>query len=418
MPIIHFNDCFNGDHRHLNGAGNSTFSKNDEKTLPLKVNLANVLSVDYLGALIATLLFPFLLLPFFGVFRTGIFFGLVNILLGILVWRFFSTQLKLQNSNFLYLTSALIAFAFSGLLIFAQPILERWDNDAFTHRVVFSKQTPYQHIVLTKNKNDLRMYINRIIQFSTLDEYRYHEALALIPIQATPFKKRVLVLGGGEGLLVRELLKENTIESITVVDLDEQVFDLAKNHPYLSQVNQKAFENPKVKLVADDAATFLANSDDLFDLIIADLPDPSNQEVARLYSTFFYKLIVNRLSKFGVFATQATGTFHTNKAFWCIYETIKASGFEHVSPYHAYVPSFGDWGFIVASNHAWKLEDWRPIYNTRFLDTTVVKNMSIFETRYCPSRFYCRQPFRPTSTLGLLPERLAKMEQRTDKVSF
>lgn len=350
-----------------------------KKHYPLKVNLANVLSLDYFGALIATLLFPFLLLPWFGVFRTGVFFGLVNIMLGLLVWYFFAAQLKLKPSYLISGTGIIIPLGFAGLLWFAQPILERWDNESFTHRVIFSKQTPYQHIILTQNNHDLRLYINRIIQFSSLDEYRYHESLALIPLNVAPYKKQVLVLGGGEGLLVRELLKDEAIEQITVVDLDAQIFDLAKNHHLLHQLNEGALLNPKVKLINDDAAQFLANENSYYDIIISDLPDPSNQEVARLYSTFFYKLVQTRLSKNGIFATQATGTFHTNKAFWCIKETIAASGFDYVYPYHTYVPSFGDWGFILAANQALQPQNWDTDYPTKYLSQDRIPLLFEFE---------------------------------------
>lgn len=350
-----------------------------KKHYPLKVNLANVLSVDYLGALIATLLFPFLLLPFLGIFRTGIFFGLINVLLGVVVWQFFSKQLHLKNSMTLYAVSLFVLLAFGGLIYFTKPILAKWDNDAFTHRVIFSKQTPYQHLILTKNKDDLRLYINRIIQFSSLDEYRYHESLGLIPLNAAPFKKKVLVLGGGEGLLVRELLKESKIEEITIVDLDIEMFNLARTNPYLKKLNQGVLDHPKVKLEVNDAATFLSESDDLYDIILADLPDPSNQEVARLYSTFFFKLIQKRLSRFGIFATQATGTFHTNKAFWCIHETIKSSNFQYTYPFHAYIPSFGDWGFVMAANQPIEIQKLTIPYETKFLNSNSIPELFTFE---------------------------------------
>ena len=346
---------------------------------PLKENLANVLSVDYLGALIATLIFPFLMLPFFGIFRTSLLFGLLNLSLGFAILLFFSRHLDKTSKRVVQASLVVIPAAFTALLVFAGPILERWDNQAFTHRIIHSQQTPYQHLVLTRNRDDIRLYINRIIQFSSIDEYRYHESLALLPLQLTPYTRNVLVLGGGEGLLVRELLKEPDIEKIVVVDLDQAVFDLATQNPYLRKLNEESLLSPKVSLVTADASVFLQQDQQLYDLIIADLPDPASEEVARLYSTFFYKLVQNRLTPNGLFATQASSPFHTNVAFWCIFETLSSSGFTQVLPYHTYVPSFGDWGFMMASNRKISPIDWQARHETRFLDSIQVARMFEFE---------------------------------------
>ena len=347
---------------------------------PLKENLANVLSVDYLGALIATLIFPFLMLPYFGIFRTSLLFGLLNLSLGYVILLFFSQYLDKTTKGFIQVSLVGIPAVFVALLAFAGPILQRWDDQAFTHRIIHSQQTPYQHLVLTRNKADIRLYINRIIQFSSVDEYRYHESLALVPLQLAPYTKNVLVLGGGEGLLARELLKDPAVERITIVDLDQAVFDLAAQNPYLRKLNKESLQHPKVSTITTDASVFLQENDQLYDLIIADLPDPSNEEVARLYSTFFFKLVRNNLTPHGLFATQASSPFHTNAAFWCIYETLKASGFARVVPYHAYVPSFGDWGFMMAADRDFDPVQWRtPPYETRFLDTSQVRRLFEFE---------------------------------------
>lgn len=346
---------------------------------PLKSNLAYVLSLDYVGALVATLLFPFLLLPFVGTFRTSLIFGLVNVLLGFFVYRFFTKELSVQRKNKLE-WAALGCVAFFLLLgVFSGQLLKHWEDNFYSSEVIYSKQTPYQQLVLTKNQRDIRLYINRIIQFSSIDEYRYHEALGLYPLSVAPYKKKVLILGGGEGLLVREVLKFSEIESVTIVDLDEEVFRLAKENSHLKKINQDALNHPKVKLVVDDAMQFLQSTNEFYDIILADLPDPSNESLARLYSTIFYKLVQSKLSANGLFATQATSTFHTKNAFWCIYETLRESGFTNVYPYHVYVPSFGDWGIVMAANHPLKIDDVPLEIPAKFLDSTLLKKMFFFE---------------------------------------
>jgi spermidine synthase len=348
-------------------------------------NLSNVLSLDYFGALAATLLFPFLLLPALGVFRTSVLFGLLNIVLGFLVVLWGAKDLPRRSRTRLELAAAVPALAFTGLLFAAKPLLQTWENNAFTHQVVFARQTPYQHLALTQNHEDVRLYLNRIIQFSSMDEYRYHEVLAMLPMTTAPYKGSVLILGGGEGLLAREVLKFPELESLYIVDLDSAVFELGRSHPLVREINHDALHQDKVRRIAQDAAVFLDTVRQSFDVVIADLPDPSNEAVARLYSTAFFKKILRCLRPNGIFATQATSPFHTKNAFWCIGETIRAAGFEDVKPVHAFVPTFGDWGFFLASRRGFALKSPPESLPRRFLDSTVVSKMQYFEADLRPS---------------------------------
>ncbi len=349
-----------------------------KENYPLNSNLAYVLSLDYIGALIATLLFPFLLLPYLGTFRTSIVFGLINIGLGLLVYWYFTKNDKDKRKKQLELLAVGCLAFFMVLATFSGKLLKHWEDSFFTSRVVYSKQTPYQHLVVTKNKKDIRLYINRIIQFSSIDEYRYHETLGMLPLLNAPYKKNILILGGGEGLLAREVLKFPEVETVTIIDLDEAVFNLAKENIHIKNLNAASLLNPRVTTVAHDAMTFLIESESLYDVIIADLPDPSNDALARLYSTSFYKLIQNHLTPNGVFATQASSPFHTRNAFWCIKETIAASGFKNIYPFHTYVPSFGDWGFILASNLTLTPQTFNTPLPTRYLEPDLVKKMFFF----------------------------------------
>ena len=346
---------------------------------PLRSNLAYVLSLDYIGALIATLLFPFILLPFVGTFRTSIIFGVVNIALGFFIYRFFTKELSVERKKWLEWAALGCMVFFLGLGISSGKLLKHWEDSFFSSEVVYAKQTPYQNLVLTQNKKDIRLYINRIIQFSSIDEYRYHESLAMIPMEAAPYKKNILVLGGGEGLLAKQLLKYPQVENITIVDLDAEVFRLAKENPHVIKVNESSLLNEKVKLIEGDAMDFLKNDEQLYDLILVDLPDPSNESVARLYSTSFFRLAKNRLTPNGIYATQASSPFHTRNSYWCIYETLKASDFKNVYPYHTYVPSFGEWGYIMASDLNLDVETISPSVNCQYLDDKVVDKMFYFE---------------------------------------
>jgi len=349
-----------------------------KKYYPLRVNLANVMSLDYFGALVATLLFPFLLLPFFGLFRSSVFFGLVNVALGVFVLWYFVGHLRRPLLPWLLGFAFLIGLVFAALLYLAQPLLERWDSRAYPHRIVYSERTPYQQLTITKNRSDVRLHINRVIQFSSTDEYRYHEALGIVPLEAAPYAEQVLILGGGEGLLAREVLKSPEVKAVTIVDLDPAVFRIGREQPYVRELNKGALDDPRVTTVAEDASLFLSETEAYYDLILVDLPDPTNESVARLYSTYFFGLARSRLTAHGVLATQATSPFHTRDAFWCIVKTLEASGFSYVRPYHTYVPSFGDWGFVLAAGQPLPMVPFSTDLPVRYLDAEVVEAMQHF----------------------------------------
>lgn len=344
----------------------------------LKDNLSNILSFDYLGALIATLLFPFLLLPFLGIFKTSLFFGLINMSIGFSVLYFFSDTLKISQRRTLNLYCFTAFSTLAAVFIFSQSILSAWSDYTYQDRVLYSKETPYQRIVLTKNKDDIRLFLNGNLQFSSTDEYRYHESLVHIPMMNCDCKK-VLLLGGGDGLAIRELKKYDSIESLTLIDLDPAVTELATENPYISALNQHAFNDKKLNLINEDAFVYLNNTDEQYDLIIIDLPDPNNTSLARLYSKEFYLLVSQRLNDTGSFVTQATSPFYATDAFWTINKTIHAAGYIETVPYHTNIPSFGEWGFILASNSRVNLDVERLPENTKYVDPYSVKHMLYFE---------------------------------------
>lgn len=350
-----------------------------KKYYPLKINLSNVLSVDYFGALIATLLFPFVLLPWIGVFKSSLIFGWLNIGLGVINLWYFSDFLNLKKKRIYGFAAFLASLYFALMLLFSQVLLDNWSDSLYRDDIIFNKQTPYQYIVLTKGGDDVRLYLNRVIQFSSVDEYRYHEAITHIPMSLARYKKNVLVLGGGEGLVIRELLKHPEIETITVVDLDPEMFKLAIENPYVAELNQHSLTHSKVKREATDAFQYLQFTEQLYDLIIADLPDPTNDAIARLYSKEFFKLAHRRLTPSGVFVTQASSPYHTNQAFWSIEASMQAGGFVHTLPYHAYVPSFGDWGFVMGSDLPLDTSRIDIQVPTQFLENKMMDKLFYFE---------------------------------------
>jgi spermidine synthase len=319
-----------------------------EKHYKLKANLANVLSIDYFGALIATLIFPLFLLPWLGVFKTSLLFGLANLSIALTLLWYFYEQIPLGQRRFLRAFLILSFITLMGLMAFSTKLSNQWNEAVYEDRIVHSQQSPYQQLILTKYRDDIRLYLNGGLQFSSIDEYRYHESLVHPAMARVPHAKSVLILGGGDGLATRELLNYSSIQSVTIVDLDPAVADLAKSNVYLSELNQHAFSDPKVNIIHTDAFVYLSETPKQYDLIIIDLPDPKTISLARLYSRQFYNIVRNRLNRKGVMVTQATSPYFATDAFWSIHNTVSAAGFSAVLPYQVDIPSFGNWGFVLA----------------------------------------------------------------------
>ena len=313
-------------------------------------NISDVLTFDYLGALGATLLFPFFLLPFLGLYRSSLLFGFINLLVAFITLRMFRDQLNVSNRiNTMLNLGHLALAAVIGFMIYkTDSHLSQWNESLYKFPIIHTENSQYQKIDLAKNDAEFRLYLNGAIQFSSRDEYRYHEALVHIPLSQLDRIDNVLVLGGGEGLAVREILKYQEIKSVDVVDIDPAITDLAKSNQLISRLNKQSLSDPRVKTIHQDAFAYLKEVDARYDAIIIDLPDPTNEHIARLYSDAFYKLCMNRLNFDGIISTQATSPNLSTNAFWCINETLRSCGLNYTYPYFVNIPSFGNWGFIMA----------------------------------------------------------------------
>ena len=314
----------------------------------LRATLANVLSLDYLGALVAALLFPYLLLPALGNLHTGLLTGLVNALVGAGLLGNCWGQLSPSWRRMLAIQAALVLAGLLMLLAAAKPLLERWESDLYADRIVYSQQTPYQKIVLTRWHDELRLYLDGHLQFASSDERRYHESLVHPAMALARNRQRVLIIGGGDGLTAREVLKYPDAEEIDEVDLDQAMTDLARRNLYLTQLNENALNHPRVRVRNEDAFLFLQEAHAAYGVIILDLTDPRTEAVTKLYSVEGYQLCRRLLGPGGVLVTQATSPYHARQAFWCIGASLEEAGFR-VYPYHVLVPSFGEWGFQLAS---------------------------------------------------------------------
>jgi spermidine synthase len=307
--------------------------------------VSNVLTFDYLGALGASLLFPIVLVPRLGLVRSPMLFGAINV--GVALWTTVVLRKALGARRRLQIAGvAALSLLGAGMLL-ADDILQLGEGNLYADEIVLARTTPYQRIVLTAWKDDLRLFLNSNLQFSSRDEYRYHEALVHPGLAAVPAAQRVLILGGGDGLALREVLRYPSVDSVTLVDLDPEMTRLFRTHPDLRRLNRAAFDDARVRVVNEDAFVWVDQPDQLFDFAIVDFPDPSNFSLGKLYTTTFYRMLLRHLTPDGVFAVQATSPLFARQSYWCIVTTVEQSGLA-AAPYHVYVPSFGEWGFVLA----------------------------------------------------------------------
>jgi len=337
--------------------------------------VSRVLTFDYLGALAVSLLFPLFLAPHLGLVRTGFLFGLINAATALATLYYFRDGIGHAAARFLRGAVVMVLLAFG--FIFSDHLVYWGERGMFGDDIVEAITSPYQRLVITRWKDDLRLYINGNLQFSSRDEYRYHEAMVHPLLQTLPWARSVLVLGGGDGLALREILRYPNIEKVTLVDLDPRVTALFSSSPALVALNHGSFSDPRLHLVNADAARWLEDDVGTFDAAFVDFPDPTNFALGKLYSVPFYRLLKRHVAAGGAIVVQSTSPFFAPHAYWSIEATLTEAGWR-TYPYHVYVPSFGEWGFILATEGATFSVPASYQLSMRYLDASVTREMFEF----------------------------------------
>ena len=345
--------------------------------LDFKELIARVLALDYVGALAASILFPLILVPMLGLVRTSLFFGILNGAVGLWGTWLLSDLMRPNRVTFLRVKAVVVIALLSIGMIKSESLTNLAEAELFPDAIIFARSSQYQRIVVTRGRTGFSMYLNGNLQFNSFDEYRYHEALvhpAVASLEKLP--KRVLILGGGDGLAAREILKYESIREVVLVDLDPEITSLAVKLPLLAELNKRALSDKRISVVNADAFVWLDRTTErAFDLAIVDFPDPNNYSLGKLYSTRFYKLLKKKLKPEASVVIQSTSPLYARKSYWCIFDTVKASGFE-VRPYQTTVPSFGIWGYVLARSKEFEIPERLPDgVETKFLDSGTMVSM-------------------------------------------
>ncbi len=322
------------------------------REVTLKNLVSQVLTFDYLGALAVSVAFPIVLVPHLGLIRTGLLFGLLNA--AVAVWALWVFRHELRRFAAHAVACALTLIALAVAFVFADAITTLAEDKFYQDRIVLAATSPYQRVVVTQGRTGHKLFLNGNLQFAERDEYRYHEALVHPAMAAFGAPRRVAVLGGGDGMAVREILKYPSVENVTLVELDPKMTQLFRQDPAMARLNGGALSSPKLTIVNTDAFQWLQQGTEMFDVIVVDFPDPTNFSIGKLYTNSFYALLAQRLSASGYAVIQTTSPLVARQSFWTVASTLESVGLT-VTPYHANVPSFGEWGYLLASHRPWHM---------------------------------------------------------------
>ena len=336
--------------------------------------VSRVLTFDYIGALGGALLFPMFLVPHLGLVRSSLAIGLLNGLVALWGTWILAPLLKQGLIGFLRFRAVLVLVILVIGFIKADRFTTLAEDTLYVNPVVYSETSAYQRIVITQEGKLFQLYLNGSLQFNSADEYRYHESLVHPAMMAHENPHRVLILGGGDGLALREVLKYPSVGSVTLVDLDPAMTSLYQNFPPLNELTDYAFESKSISLdvINQDAYIWIQSTQKEFDVVIIDFPDPHSYSLSKLYTRRFFRLLNKRLTGESKIGIQCCSPLFSRKAYWCIITTMEEAGFQ-VKPYSVSVPSFGIWGFAVSSLQPveWKqpMPDSLRFFNRDVLET-------------------------------------------------
>ncbi|MEU3598589.1 polyamine aminopropyltransferase [Streptomyces sp. NPDC006798] len=347
--------------------------------------VADMFAVDYIGALVGGLAFPLFLLPVFGQLKGALVVGAVNAVAGVIVvlWIFRKETRRIVRFSLVAGMAGVLA-VLGTVYVLADEIEVTARQQLYRDPIVHAETTPYQDIVLTRStaftgSPDLRLFLNGDLQFSSVDEYRYHEALVHPAMSGN--RSSVLILGGGDALALREVLRYDDVDRVTLVDLDPAVTRLARTYGPLRELNGDALRDPRVTAVNADAFNWLRDADQRYDTVVIDFPDPDTAALAKLYSVEFYHLLGRVLNPGARVLVQGGSPFFAPKTYWSIVESVREAGYS-TTQYQVDVPSFGNWGFVLATRGKGgpapepRLADGAP--QLRFLDAAVLKASTVF----------------------------------------
>ncbi|MCK8119507.1 polyamine aminopropyltransferase [Pseudoalteromonas sp. 2CM37A] len=331
----------------------------------LENNAGTIYGADYIGAGIGAAIWVSIMLAM-PIMQAAAWTALFNILAGLaFLWRYHA---HVRFAKALLVCHIVLLALFGFILVMGSSWMNSLSNVLYKDKVIYSQATKYQHVVLTErlSKNQpapiTDLYLNGRLQFSSIDEQIYHSMLVYPAMLASNRHDSVLIIGGGDGLALRDVLKW-AVNDVTLIDLDAQLLNLFghKDGDFtapesiskrLLALNKQSMLDPRANIIVGDAfleVERLLDQGKQFDTILIDLPDPNHPDLNKMYSDYFYNHVRQLLAPDGAMAVQSTSPYHAKKAFLSIAKTVKAAGFDYVEQYQQNIPSFGQWGWTIAT---------------------------------------------------------------------
>ncbi|MEG3759329.1 polyamine aminopropyltransferase [Pseudoalteromonas carrageenovora] len=331
----------------------------------LENNAGTIYGADYIGAGIGAAIWVSIMLSM-PIMQAAAWTALFNIIAGLaFLWRYHA---HVRFAKALLVCHIVLLALFGFILVLGSSWMNSLSNVLYKDKVIYSQATKYQHVVLTErlSKNQPEpitdLYLNGRLQFSSIDEQIYHSMLVYPAMLASNRHDHVLIIGGGDGLALRDVLKW-PVSEVTLIDLDAQLLNLFGHkdgdftppepiNNRLLKLNNKSMQDSRAHIIVGDAfleVEKLLDQSKQFDTILIDLPDPNHPDLNKMYSDYFYNHVRQLLAPDGAMAVQSTSPYHAKKAFLSIAKTVKAAGFSYVEQYQQNIPSFGQWGWTIAT---------------------------------------------------------------------
>lgn len=386
-------------------------------------NLGTIYGADYIGAGLGAAIWVIFLLSI-DISKAAALTASLNLVAGaFFIMRYW--QHLTWRKTFVAM-HVLLAFIILLMFNYGNQWLNQMNSLLYLDKVVHVQKTNYQQLTFTERAMGLNtasntlgntqssiinFYINGRLQFSSIDEHIYHDYLVAPVLAGSARNDKVLIIGGGDGLALRDVLKYSP-KKVTLIDLDSELIDIFQSPEKhlnknlarkISYMNKKSLQDERVTVLRSDAfitINSLLKSGEVFDAIIVDLPDPSHPDLNKLYTVNFYARLNQLLAGDGLIAIQSTSPYHAKSSFISIGKTLKAAKYNHVQQYHDNVPSFGEWGWTIASKMGasplarFNTLDALPVEHT-WLNLAILKAAFIF-----PNNFYQGEEDIDINTLG------------------
>jgi spermidine synthase len=374
-------------------------------------NLGTIYGADYIGAGIGAAIWVLFLLSI-DISKAAALTASLNLVAGtFFIMRYWH---KLKWKNTFVTLHVFLALVIVLMFNYGNQWLNQMNSLLYLDKVVHVQKTRYQQLTFTQRdmgfnttnsefgnaqQSIINFYINGRLQFSSIDEHIYHEYLVAPVLAGSARNDNILIIGGGDGLALRDVLKYSPT-NVTLIDLDSELIDifqspdkhlntsLAKKISYL---NKQSLQDERVTILRSDAfltINELLKSGQVFDAIIIDLPDPSHPDLNKLYTVNFYARLKQLLAGDGLIAIQSTSPYHAKDSFISIGKTLSAANYAHVQQYHDNVPSFGEWGWTIAAKIGAS-----PLARLNKLETLPVRhswiNLALLKSAFIfPNDFY------------------------------